>query len=263
MNTQNSSLAFPFGENWQSFLTSISDDAIDIARKDIENWLGGTSVVARTVIDVGCGSGIHSLCFHKLGARRVVSIDVDRNSVEATRSLHASAGHPWNWEVHEGSILDERFIGGLGTFDTVYSWGVLHHTGSMWKAIAAAADLATTGGELWVALYVKGPRYAEDLALKQRYNGASPLVKKMMIGQRVAHRMVRLARQGRNPLRWNVRKERGMDTYHDIVDWVGGLPYEVASRQETVDFLQKRGFVLRKIEEHPERCNNIYLFSRT
>jgi 2-polyprenyl-6-hydroxyphenyl methylase/3-demethylubiquinone-9 3-methyltransferase len=132
----------------------------------------------------------------------------------------------------------------------------------MWKAIAAAADLVAPIGLFWLALYVKGPRYAADLALKRRYNTASPLVKKMMIWQRVAHRMVRIMRRGRNPFRWNERKARGMDTYHDIVDWVGGYPYEVASREETVAFLRERKFLLERIEEHQERWNNIYLFAK-
>ena len=260
--TQSPSLTFRFGENWQSFLKSISDEAIGTACTDITNWLGAACVAGRTVVDVGCGSGIHSLCFHLLGANRIVSLDVDRQSVAATQSLRQSAGNPGSWRVCHGSILDRDFVATLGTFDVVYSWGVLHHTGQMWKAVASAADLAATRGLFWLALYVKGPHYAADLALKKRYNAASPFVKKLMIWQRVAHRMVRLARQGRNPLRWNERKGRGMDTYHDIVDWVGGFPYEVASRDETVDFVQRRGFRLEKIEEHPERCNNIYLFSK-
>jgi 2-polyprenyl-6-hydroxyphenyl methylase/3-demethylubiquinone-9 3-methyltransferase len=35
--------------------------------------------------------------------------------------------------VAEGSVLDEEYVAGLGGFDVVYSWGVLHHTGSMWR----------------------------------------------------------------------------------------------------------------------------------
>ena len=260
--TQSPSLTFPFGKNWQSFLNSISDDALERARADIVEWVGAPRVAGSTVVDVGCGSGIHSLCFHQLGAKRVVSLDVDCECVEATQSLRNAAGNPGNWLVQHGSILDGSFVAGLGTFDIVYSWGVLHHTGHMWKAIGTAAELAAPRGMLWLALYVKGPHYAADLALKKRYNAASPLLKKMMIWQRVGHRMARLARQGRNPLRWNERKARGMDTYHDIVDWVGGFPYEVASRDETVDFLRQRGFALEKIEEHAERWNNIYLFSK-
>ena len=261
MSAHTPSVTFSFGRNWQSFLTAISHEAIDGARSDLENWLSGR-IAGRSVVDVGCGSGIHSLCFHNFGASRLLSLDVDPQSVDATKSLHDTAGRPGSWDVVHGSILDEGLIGRLGKFDIVYSWGVLHHTGDMWRAVAAASQMVDAGGLFMLALYVKGPRYAEDLALKQCYNAASVIVKKTMITQRVAHRMVRLVRQGKNPFRWNARKHRGMDTYHDIVDWLGGLPYEVASRDETVQFLQKRDFVLERVDEYPERWNNIYLFSK-
>lgn len=257
-----SSRTFAFGKNWQSFLKTASPDAFQGARADIESWLGAERLKGKTVVDVGCGSGIHSLCFTGLGAARLVSLDVDVNSVDATRSLWQQAGRPDSWDVRHGSILDRNFVDTLGTFDIVYSWGVLHHTGAMWEAIAQAARLVKPGGLFWLALYVKGPNYVKDLALKQRYNAASAFGRKLLVGQRIAHRMIRLVRQGRNPLAWNARKERGMDTYHDIVDWVGGLPYEVASREETVEFLGSRGFTLTRVDEYPERWNNIYLFER-
>ena len=207
------------------------------------------------------GICIHSLCFHKLGARRVVSIDVDRNSVEATRSLHASAGRPWNWEVHEGSILDERFIGGLGTFDTVYSWGVLHHTAACGKPSPRRRIMTRArnlGGAVCQRSSVRG-RPGAQATLQRGVTageedddwtaGGSPDGSARSTGSKSAPmECAEGARDGHLPRHCRLGR---------------GLPYEVASRQETVDFLQKRGFVLRKIEEHPERCNNIYLFSKT
>jgi 2-polyprenyl-6-hydroxyphenyl methylase/3-demethylubiquinone-9 3-methyltransferase len=70
-------------------------------------------------------------------------------------------------------------------------------------------------------------------------------------------------RNRQNPFKWNQRKERGMDVYHDIIDWLGGLPYEVASSEEVSSFMEGRGFILEKVEAYPERWNNIYLFLRT
>jgi len=262
MGQKQTTETFAFGKNWQSFLAASGTDAVAGARADIEQWLPRDAVRGRCVVDIGCGSGIHSLCFHDLGASRLVSFDVDEHCVAATRLLWDRAGQPPNWEVVHGSVLDAPFVQSLGAFDLAYSWGVLHHTGAMWQAIANASALVKPGGLFWLALYVKGPNYATDLALKRRYNAASEIGKKVLIGERIAHRMVRLLRQGRNPLNWNERKERGMDTFHDIVDWVGGLPYEVASRDETVQFLGDRGFTLESIAEHPERWNNIYLFAR-
>jgi 2-polyprenyl-3-methyl-5-hydroxy-6-metoxy-1,4-benzoquinol methylase len=254
-------ITFSFGKNWRDYVDTVSEDSVRVAMSDIEEWLGRESVVGRRVLDIGCGSGIHSLCFHRLGAREVVSLDVDPASVESTRILWEKAGGPAAWKILHGSILDEGVVGGLGTHEIVYSWGVLHHTGSMWEAVANACSLVERGGHLWIALYVKGPKYPEHLALKQKYNRASMLGKKIMVWKYVAEVMRDRWRAGMNPLRWNQKYDRGMDVYHDIIDWLGGLPYEVATKEEVIDFCGRRGFALEKIGERPEGANNIYLFS--
>lgn len=254
-------ITFSFGKNWRSYVDTVNEDAVALARKDIEEWLGRDAVAGKTVLDIGCGSGIHSLCFHLLGAKQVVSLDVDPYSVESTRLLWEKAQRPSNWKVIEGSVLDKDFVAGLGTHEIVYSWGVLHHTGSMWEAIANASTRVEPGGRFWIALYVKGPTYPSDLALKQKYNRASKLGKKMMEWQYIYGIMRERWKSGQNPLKWNEKRERGMDVYHDVVDWLGGLPYEVASKEEVEEFCRERGFTTEKIDDDPTRANIIYLFS--
>jgi ribosomal protein L11 methylase PrmA len=78
-------ITFSFGKNWRSYVDSITSGAVEDARKDIEEWLGRDGVEDRTVLDIGSGSGIHSLGFHTLGAKEILSVDVDPHSVEATR----------------------------------------------------------------------------------------------------------------------------------------------------------------------------------
>ena len=53
-----------------------------------------------------------------------------------------------------------------------------------------------------------------------------------------------------------------MNTYHDIVDWLGGLPYEVAGEDEVLRFGRKYGLVLERIKVKNEGANSIYVFSR-
>jgi hypothetical protein len=49
--------------------------------------------------------------------------------------------------------------------------------------------------------------------------------------------------------RWTRYDEnRGMSRWHDIVDWVGGHPYEVAKPEEIFDFYRERGFNLTKMK---------------
>jgi SAM-dependent methyltransferase len=255
-------ITFSFGRNWRSFVDKVSPEAIDGARQDIEDWLGQESVTGKTVLDIGSGSGIHSLGFYRLGAKEILSIDVDPYSVEATRLLWQKAGSPSNWKVQPGSILDQDFIRSLGKHQIVYSWGVLHHTGSMWEAIENTCSLVEPGGRLWIAIYVKGPTYPEHLALKERYNRHSWLRKKIMVWRYIYHYCIGPRwRAGLSPFGWNTTDARGMNVYHDVIDWLGGLPYEVASKEEVVSSCKDRGFTLEKIFETGEQGNNIYLFS--
>ena len=39
-----------------------------------------------------------------------------------------------------------------------------------------------------------------------------------------------------------------MSHWHDIVDWVGGYPYEVASPEEIFEYYKARGFTLTKLK---------------
>jgi len=253
---------FSFGRNWRSYQRNLTSEKVALAESDIRDWLTEANVKMREVVDVGCGSGVHSLAFLRLGARRVVSFDVDTDSVAATLATRRAVGDPTNWEVLHGSALDRPFLGSLGEFDVVYSWGVLHHTGALWLALDNAAQLVRPEGLLWIALYTKGPCYARDLELKRAYNRASWVRRRIMVARGVMALILDRLRAGRSPLFWNETVERGMDVYHDLVDWLGGLPYEVASPEEVAEFCSPLGFHLERILERPEGANSIYLFRR-
>jgi SAM-dependent methyltransferase len=254
-------ITFSFGQNWKKFLDEVSEDDVTRAREDIEHWLGSGRVAGKTVIDIGSGSGLHSLCFHLLGAKTVHSFDYDEHSVEATQKMHAEAGSPPGWRVERGSVLDRAYLGSLGRFDIVYSWGVLHHTGAMWEAIENTLQLVAPGGVLWISLYKKGPHYERDLALKRRYNAASEFEKKYLIGRRILRLMLRRLKRGQNPFAWNEKRRRGMNKYHDIVDWLGGLPYETAAEDEVVRYMRTHGLVLERIRPDKDGGCSVYVFS--
>jgi 2-polyprenyl-6-hydroxyphenyl methylase/3-demethylubiquinone-9 3-methyltransferase len=259
--TRPDQIAFSFGQNWLDFLQGVSPEALAAARQDIEAWLADVPLHGRRVLDIGSGSGIHSLGFVGLGCE-VVSFDLDPKSVSATRTLWEQAGKPAQWRVLEGSVLDTAFLAGLGweSFDVVYAWGVLHHTGALWEAVEHTLRMVKPGGVAWLAVYTRRPTYAAELALKLRYNRASPLGRKLMIWRRIASIMWDRLKHLRNPLAWNHRVERGMDVYHNLLDWFGGLPYEVASEEEMVVFTRKRGFILERIRTG--QANTDYLLWR-
>lgn len=255
-------ITFSFGRNWRDFVDSVDDSAVRRAMQDIEEWLGADAVKGRSVVDIGSGSGIHSLCYYLLGAEKLLSIDVDPYSVESTTLLWQKHGSPAHWIVREGSILDTSLVKEIGQYDIVYSWGVLHHTGAMWQAIDNACSLVKTGGKFWIAIYVKGPNYQKHLELKRTYNRASKWGKKKLEWKEISRIMRLRYKAGLNPLTWNEKYDRGMDVYHDIVDWLGGLPYEVASKEEVLAFCEARGLVLDRCTDLGEQSNNIYLFTR-
>ena len=146
---------FSFGENWRAFLDTLDDERIRMAEASLVEFLNLPDLRGKDFLDIGCGSGLFSLAAHNLGAKRVVSFDLDQLCVQCCDHLRTRANSPANWDVCQGSVLDTAFISQLGTFDIVYAWGVLHHTGRMWEAIDKAAALVNPGGYYYIAIYNK------------------------------------------------------------------------------------------------------------
>ena len=131
---------FAFGKNWKKYLSRLTPEKIESAKSALVEFVGLDAIRGKTFLDIGCGSGVHSYAAFELGASRVISFDYDTDVVECCRILSTRAGNPGNWTVLQGSVLDNSFVEGLGTFDLVYSWGVLHHTGEMWRAISSRGE---------------------------------------------------------------------------------------------------------------------------
>jgi 2-polyprenyl-6-hydroxyphenyl methylase/3-demethylubiquinone-9 3-methyltransferase len=150
----------------------------------------------------------------------------------------------------------------LGTFDVVYSWGVLHHTGHMWDAVNAACRAAGPGGMLFIALYNDlGTKSQRWRTIKKFYNrlprALRPILTAATIAPEEAKALARLTMAGR-PLDyvrlWTHHGDRGMNRWRDAVDWVGGYPYEVATPEAVFDFCRDRGFTLKSL-----RCGRVGL----
>ncbi len=142
---------FAFGQNWAAYAKIVTDKHIEQATKDLERLIPVSP--GRRFLDIGCGSGLHSIAALNLGAEEVLAVDIDSDSVETTRALlgkYAPAGKVYSVEKVSVFELDPKRI---GLFDTVYSWGVLHHTGDMARAIRCAASLCRPGGFFVFALY--------------------------------------------------------------------------------------------------------------
>jgi 2-polyprenyl-6-hydroxyphenyl methylase/3-demethylubiquinone-9 3-methyltransferase len=137
--------------------------------------------------------------------------------------------------------LDPREV---GTFDIVYSWGVLHHTGAMYKAIGRASTVVKPQGILALALYGKTMFCGLWRIEKRIYSRSPKWVQKAIEQVYYVAVGARLALKGESlkKRRETYFQQRGMDMYHDTRDWLGGYPYESISPQEAMTFMRKLGF---------------------
>jgi SAM-dependent methyltransferase len=244
---------FEFGKNWARFLAGLDEGRIAAAERALGQMLRSPRLDGLRFLDIGSGSGLSSLAARRLGAE-VHSFDYDPQSVACTSELRRRyfPSDP-RWTVERGSALDPTYLRSLGAFDIVYSWGVLHHTGRMWEALEHAAIPVAPGGKLFVAIYNDtGTQSRRWYWIKRTYNGLPawsrvPFAVIVSLPQELKT-AARLSLSGR-PLdyvrEWsNYGRLRGMNRWRDILDWVGGYPYEFATADQIFEFYRTRGFAL-------------------
>jgi SAM-dependent methyltransferase len=234
---------FEFGENWRDFSKSIDQERIDAAMDGLRK-LFPEGLVGKTFLDIGCGSGLNALAALSLGAASVTAVDIDENSVSTTQTLLTARAPDSSWSAKVVSVFDVT-PDTLGTFDVVYSWGVLHHTGNMWKAIDLAARLVSPGGLYAIAIYTKTSLCGFWQYEKAFYSKSPKPVQTILRYGYMAASLGSMLVTMRNPVAFvqNYKSSRGMRWSNDIHDWLGGYPYESASAQEMQSFLNKIGLV--------------------
>ncbi len=244
---------FAFGENWRRFLSVLDDSRIREAEDSLRQMLQVEDLTGKTFLDIGCGSGLFSLAARRLGAR-VESFDYDPQSVACARELYRRyfpADTQWN--IAEGSALDTAYLSTLGRFDVVYSWGVLHHTGAMWQALGNAATLVAPAGKLFIAIYNdQGKSSDRWRTVKHTYNRLPEGLRFLVTIPVLVQLNWRAACKDLLKLRpfhtWrSAGRERGMSAWWDLIDWVGGYPFEVAKPEAICDFYLRRGFTLMRL----------------
>lgn len=261
---------FKFGKNWQSYLKHLNQEKINNSKDSILKFLNKKTLKGKTFIDVGSGSGLSSLSARLLGAK-VHSFDFDTESVASTQYLKDKYFKGDNsWTVEQGSAIDSEYMKQLSTYDIVYSWGVLHHTGNMQRGLELVEKIVKpNGGLLYLALYNDQGFSSKAWTLVKKTYVKSPFVLKQLIillsyfriwGPPTIKDFIRI-----KPFdTWRKRKlDRGMSPHYDLIDWIGGYPFEVSAPEEIIHYYVDKGYNLLRLKtcKGGKGCNE-YLFEK-
>jgi 2-polyprenyl-3-methyl-5-hydroxy-6-metoxy-1,4-benzoquinol methylase len=138
-----------FGYEWATY-----SEILPESRQQLERWLGSTGLASfegKRVLDVGCGMGRNPYWMLRAGAREVVAVDVDDQSLASARKNLASFA---NARVEKRSAY-ELSPADLGTFDRVTCIGVLHHLADAQEALRKLWGCVAPGGALVLWCYAR------------------------------------------------------------------------------------------------------------
>lgn len=261
-------MQFDFGQNWVNFSKkALTKERILAAQCDFMRLFGSIGLNDKLFLDIGFGQGITILLAKEAGAK-VFGNDINPKCMEALTNTAECMGVSADFPVVIGSILDTSTISQISQmikagqkYDIVHSWGVLHHTGNLKIALYNAASLVTDGGYLVIAVYNSHWSSRVWRIIKKFYCISPKAVKIVMVS--IFYPIICIAKifvTGKNPL----NQERGMDFFYDVVDWIGGYPYEYASIVEIINNLKHSGFkcIYTKQATVPTGCNE-FVFRKT
>jgi ubiquinone/menaquinone biosynthesis C-methylase UbiE len=147
----------PYEENSQEFFREIDRRIFhprymrltaDASGKPFSLFVDFESLRGKDVLDVGIGSGIATQMFAEAGAN-VTGVDLTEWAVETTRRRLAA----FDLEADVQQADAEQLPFADAKFDLVFSWGVIHHSSDMDRALAELVRVTRPGGKVVLMVY--------------------------------------------------------------------------------------------------------------
>jgi SAM-dependent methyltransferase len=102
------------------------------------------------ILEIGYGQGTDLFQFAKAGAASLTGIDLSPSHQHLARRRFELAGVRADLRLHDA---EQPWPFASGSFDVVYSFGVLHHTPEPQKALREAFRVLRPGGRVIIGLY--------------------------------------------------------------------------------------------------------------
>jgi 2-polyprenyl-3-methyl-5-hydroxy-6-metoxy-1,4-benzoquinol methylase len=259
---------FDFGDNWQEFsVKALTPERVALARNEFLELVSPLDLHGRTFLDIGFGQGLSLLAAAAQGAK-VIGCDINPKCAAVLEQnlvhFRELAALP---VTVVGSILDPNVTkllkeaGPPRGYDVVHSWGVLHHTGNMKLALEHSASLVSSDGFLIIAIYNRHWTSPVWNAIKWAYMASPRWLRPIWVK---AFTPIIFAAKWIVTRKSPSRQQRGMAFHFNVVDWIGGYPYEYATADEVKNAVEALGFEQLKLirTEVPTGCNQ-FVFIRS
>lgn len=118
------------------------------APNPFEELMGIRELSGKRVLEIGCGMGFHSEMLIRAGAE-VVAVDLSPTSVMATTKRLAQKKLTADVRQMDAEALEFP----TGTFDMVWSWGVIHHSSRTGRIVREIERVLQPGGKARIMVY--------------------------------------------------------------------------------------------------------------